>query len=267
MKEKEKRVVRTIFMIEWETLNRSQEAEAAEGVTTELLAELPLEGVDDGGTSLEILGLPWPCTELKVPPTGAIDGVKLDATMAAADLKILKSFVWSIISGLRGNYDRINSKKHSRLTKVFVRTVKIPRLGICHIYCETSARSRPRPDTYWLVHVNLEPEKPFVKYEQGLVNGASVMSWTYEIRMGYTVEQKYPNKNELNGIAGLNRKRLRSIYSARGTLKPGCNLVMGSVGEGRTNSKGSSHEFLLAHRGPWWWGLTSNIYEEESSAG
>ena len=72
-------------------MNRSEEADAAEGVTTEVLAELGAELVEDGESSLETLGF---CMELKVPPTGAICGVKLDATIAAADLNILKSFVW-----------------------------------------------------------------------------------------------------------------------------------------------------------------------------
>ena len=144
-----------------------------------MLTELPLELVDDAETSLETLGF---CMELKVPPTDAICGVKLDATIAAADLKILKSVVLLISSLLAEvNYNCINRKKHSRLTKVFVRTVEIPRLRIGHIDCETSAWSRSGPDTYGLIHVTLASEIPPVKYEQGLVNGASVMSWIYEI--------------------------------------------------------------------------------------
>jgi len=128
-------------------LSCSEEAEISEGVAIvdEMVTELSLELVDDEGSTLEGLTTCW---ALKVPPTGGIEGVKLDATIAAADLNILKSWVYTITSGSQGTYDSIKRKKHSCLTKVFMGTIKISRGVVCHIYYETSARSRSRPGTY-----------------------------------------------------------------------------------------------------------------------
>jgi len=74
-----------ILLIGLETLTRSKAEVTADDEVVALTTEVAFEvEVGDSGAALEI-------ADNEIPPTGKIVGVILDSTIAAADLKLLKS--------------------------------------------------------------------------------------------------------------------------------------------------------------------------------